>query len=176
MSNTDQIKQLDAGTSFNKSFAGEKIPSLVETIECLSECDLGANIEIKTYPGAEEETAVTALKIIQQHWPEHLAPPLLSSIAHQALVAIREQDKEIFLGLILHSWDKNWQQRADNLNCVSVHVKQRVIKKEYIEEIKNTQRLALSYTVNNPVQAKKLFSWGLDAVFSDSPDKILEII
>src|SRR4026207_377036 len=43
-----EIGSLDAGAWFSGAFAGERVPTLVETIALLGELGLGANIEIKT--------------------------------------------------------------------------------------------------------------------------------
>src|SRR5271154_6533668 len=41
------IRELDAGSWFDPSFAGERVPTLDEVLSLASELDLGANIEIK---------------------------------------------------------------------------------------------------------------------------------
>lgn len=45
---SEQLRQLDAGRWFDPSFAGERIPTLPETLDLLKEKDVVGNIEIKT--------------------------------------------------------------------------------------------------------------------------------
>jgi len=42
-----------------------------------------------------------------------------------------------------------------------------ILTPEKVNEIKEMDRFLLSYTVNDSALAKKLFSWGVDAVFTD---------
>src|SRR5271170_7173679 len=51
------VRELDAGSWFDPSFAGERVPTLDEVLLLASELDLGANIEIKSDRGREYATA-----------------------------------------------------------------------------------------------------------------------
>ena len=106
------IQQLDAGLWFGTQFAGERIPHLTEVFNCLQQLNLGANIEIKPYPGKDRQTAITTIKQVQQHWPSTLPPPLISSFSLECLRAVRKIDNKVLLGLLLHHWQedcKAWQ-------------------------------------------------------------------
>lgn len=168
-----EICALDAGSWFANEFCGEKIPRLVDMINCLGELGLGANIEIKPYPNQDRETAITTLQIVKQHWPESLPPPLLSSFSLESLRTLRQHDHRILLGLLLDKWNENWEKLADELQCATVHLNHRIATPQRIEAIKNSGRFVLCYTVNSVARAKKLTAWGVDSVFSDCVDKLL---
>jgi len=51
-------------------------------------------------------------------------------------------------------------------------VNREILDKEKIIKIKSTERWLMAYTVNDVTEAKRLFSLGVDAVFSDCPDKV----
>src|SRR3990172_4158589 len=134
------IKQLDAGSWFSKDFSNEKIPSFIELIECLCELNLNANIEIKPYPGFERETAIKTVELIHEHWPKDKEPPLVSSFSSESLFTARQIDKELVLGVLLHRWQANWQHYPDELDAVTVHVNQKILRPKYVEAIKASNR------------------------------------
>jgi len=46
------------------------------------------------------------------------------------------------------------------------------LKREFIEDIIDEGYGIMAYTVNNPMRANELISWGVDGVFTDEPDVI----
>lgn len=168
-----ELKQYDVGDWFSSEFLGETIPRLTDVIACLTECQLTANIELKPHPGQEIETVVRVLEILSAHWPTSLPPPLISSFDLESLYVARAADINLQLGLLLEHWRGDWIRLAKDLECVSIHLQQRILSKEIIQAIKKTDRLVLAYTVDDKQRAEELFALGVDAVFSDFPDKII---
>lgn len=79
-----QLKQIDVGSWFSRDFAGERVPTFTETVACLLQHNLTANIEIKAVAGFEVET-VEALVPLLEEWPKALASPIISSFSEDAL-------------------------------------------------------------------------------------------
>lgn len=169
---TPYLRALDAGVWFHSKFSGEKIPTLQQVAEFLLDSRMRANVEIKPLPGQEEMTAVKALNVISQYFVQPHPSILFSSFSVPALRHLRKHSPDCLIGLLLHEWEPNWQSICDELNCVSVHVNQEIMTQEAAQEIKAMNRALLCYTVNDPARALELYSWGVDAVFSDFPDKI----
>lgn len=167
------LQKLDAGAWFNPAFSCERIPSLAQLAEFLVDTGLKANVEIKPLPGQDEITVKTALQVIANYIPLNSEQLLFSSFSLPALRFIRQYAPTCQLGLLMHEWHPEWRRAADALNCVSVHVNQEVLSKERAQEIKASNKLLLSYTVNEVALAEKLFAFGVDAVFSDYPDRIM---
>lgn len=161
------LKKLDAGSWFSPEFANEKIPTFLEVIQLLNELQLCANVEIKPLPGKEKITAEKTLSIIQAHWPRTLPAPLISSFSRIALETVRNLSSDSLLGFLMDEWLPDWQIVCDQLQCVSVHVDQKILTPDLARQIKATQRLLLAYTVNALDRAKALFSAGVDAIFCD---------
>ena len=167
------IKKLDAGSWFDPVFSAEKILSLREMADFLRQHQMAANVEIKALPGHEEMTAIKVLEIIQQCWTKDMTPPLISSFSLPVLHIVRQYSAASHLGLLMHHWLPEWQQLCDKLQCAAVDVNEKIIDPDKVKQIKATQRLVLAYTVNDSQRAQELFSWGVDAVFTDCPDQIL---
>jgi glycerophosphoryl diester phosphodiesterase len=171
------LRTLDAGKWFSSKFSGERIPSLAQVLEFLLAAKISANVEIKPLPGQENETAIQAWLAVNAYFYNTTEPSILfSSFSVKALEALRQQSKTCLLGLLMHTWLPNWQQISEELHCLSIHVNQEILTAEKAKRIKETGRMLLCYTVNDPLRAKELYSWGVDAVFSDVPDKILSCL
>ncbi len=164
------LQSLDAGSWFSRQFKGEHIPHFKEVIEWLTLSRVQANIEIKPYPGTDEQTAITVLTHINRYWPQDKDLPLVSSFSWEALLMCRSLSPEMPLGLLLDKWDKEWLKKAKQLNCLSIHFNRKVLTADRVQEVKDKGYLVCAYTVNRKRQANKLFKWGVDAVFSDYPD------
>lgn len=167
------LQTLDAGSWFSRQYKGEKIPHFKDALKWLSFSGVQANIEIKPYPGAEEQTATAVLSHIHRYWPQGKELPLVSSFEFEALLLCRSIAPEMPLGLLLDEWDQKWLQKAKQLECFSVHFNRKVLTAERVKEVKDHGYAVCAYTVNRKRLANKLFNWGVDAVFSDYPDLLI---
>lgn len=166
----EYLQTLDAGSWFSRNFRGEKIPHFRDALKWLTFANANANIEIKPYPGQSEQTAAAVLSYINRYWPANKPAPLVSSFDLEALTLYRSLAPEMPLGLLLDTWDDDWPQKAEALQCYSIHLNQRLLNADRVQAIKAKGYLVLAYTVNRKRLAAKLFDWGVDAVFSDYPD------
>lgn len=169
------LQSLDAGSWFNPCFAGERIPSLAQTVAWLKTNKMNANVEIKGLPGDEEKLVQRSLQELAPLLEQRQSPCILfSSFSVEALFFLRKYAPDCAIGLLMHEWLPDWQHIVQSLNCVSVHVNEEIMTKERAAEIKSMNKYLLCYTVNDVKRAKLLYSWGVDAVFSDMPDQILK--
>lgn len=164
------LQSLDAGSWFSRQFKGEHIPHFKDALKWLSFSDVQANIEIKPYTGAVEQTTVAVLSHIHRYWPQSKSLPLVSSFEWEALVLCRSIAPEMPLGLLLHEWDDQWLQKAKQLDCYSIHFNRKILTAERVRAVKEQGYVVCAYTVNRKRLAKKLYDWGVDAIFSDYPD------
>lgn len=179
----EELKQLEAGSWYADSFTGTKIPTLEEAIDALIERDLGLNLEIKPCPGREVETTEIALDHLSQIWDDH-SNLLISSFQHVCLETAGHIANDWARGLLLapeggeegneQTVNPNWKDIADYLDVKTVNISNKIASREIIEEIIDLDLHPLVYTVNDPMEARLFQSWGVDAMFSDEPDVILE--
>ncbi|WJV55895.1 hypothetical protein PCO85_11180 [Prodigiosinella aquatilis] len=83
----EQIRSLDARATFGGEFAGIRIPSLQELIECVLELDVGLQLELKPTAGDDIETAEISLNILKTLWPANREQLFISSFSIQAIHA-----------------------------------------------------------------------------------------
>lgn len=164
------LRGLDAGSWFSKRFKGEAIPHFNDVLQWLSASSVHANVEIKPFPGAVEQTTTAVLSAIHRYWPADRQLPLISSFEWDALVLCRSLAPEMPIGWLLHEWDEQWLKKAKELECYSIHFNRKILTQARVKAVKEQGYIVCSYTVNRKRLANKLFQWGVDAVFSDYPD------
>lgn len=168
----EDLRQLEAGSWFADSFSGIKIPTLEDAVSVLLERNLGCNLEIKPCPGREVETAEATLDLLSRlwDWGEGL---LISSFSYASLEAAHDMAPEWARGLLLETeWPPHWSELADYLEVASVNVDGHAVTREQVEKIVDQGYAVLAYTVNEHDLARRLFSWGVDGLFTDAPDLV----
>lgn len=170
-----EISKLDAGAWFAEKFRGERVPRLIDAIECLVECQLGVNFELKPDRGKEAQMAISLVTMLKQHWPSHLPAPLISSFSVKCLRKIRTLDDNMLIGLLTHYWAPRWKRLVSETGCISVHSRYQRLKRKKIQAIKGKNCRVLAYTVNSIEEAKRLFNLGVDAIITDHPQHFLQL-
>lgn len=179
----EDLKQFEAGSWFGESFTGIKIPTLEEALDVLIERNLGFNLEIKPCPGREKETAEVALDYLSQIWDDHQRL-LISSFQHVCLEVARDMAGDWSRGLLLapeknaqgddEGINPDWREIADYLDVKTINLGASIATREIVEQVIDEDLIPLVYTVNEPIDARLFQSWGVESVFSDEPDVIIE--
>lgn len=165
--NWAELRRLDAGGWFDKTFAGERIPSLSEVLAVVPE-EVWVNIELKTapeaYPGLEERVAACVRAAGRRR-------VIYSSFDHSALERLGRMDPQAKLGLLydgylLAPWD---YARQAGLRVSSLHVRHWFVGRALVRAAHRRGLAVFAYTVNDPRRAAHLFRWGVDGLFTDNP-------
>lgn len=167
-----EIKAIDAGSWFNETFAGEKIPTLEEVLRLLKELgfDGQLNIELKTdiiqYEGLVEKCLVLQGT---EDWPFTI---VYSSFNPYTLVELKQANSSQEIGLLFES--KEWANKGDAM----------LVKESYHPDLKlldwtlewNTKQLPLRvWTVNKDKDINRCFELQIEAIFTDYPEKALQL-
>lgn len=167
------LQSLDAGRWFDAIYAGERIPSLVDAMTFLQGVRMNANVELKSSID-DERLVKQVVKEMAPFLEVSGCQVLFSSFSFNILKLMRKYAPQCQLGMLLHDWEPNWLGMCENFQCASINVSERILTRDEAMVIKGSNKALLCYTVNNVFRAKELFSWGVDAVFTDFPDKILD--
>ncbi len=167
------VRRLDAGSWFGKAFAGEKVPTLEDAMGALRRLDLGANVEIKADKGREADTGRALAKALRASWPARLPAPLVSSFNAQALAAAGDGAPEFPRALLVIALTPDWRRQAETLGCVAVHCREKELTPELARQVLDRGYGLRCFTVNARARAETLYSWGVEGVFSDYPDRLL---
>jgi len=164
------LRTLDAGGWHGAGFAGEPLPTLHDAIDRCSELGLWANIELKAARGAETACAEGAIAVVRAAWQG--PPPLLSSFSTAVLAAARELAPELPRALVLARFAPRWRAQAEHLGCVAVHSAADSTTPAHIAAVRQAGFGLACYTVNDPEEARRWFAAGVDALFTDRPDRV----
>src|SRR6266536_2118824 len=167
-----KLAGLDAGAWFGPEFRGERVPTLKLAGKLCVELGLWANVEIKPAQGFERETGAAAAKLALELWRGASPAPLLSSFQRAALEAACAAAPELDRGFLTDRIGPDWRDAAQALGCVSVHCNCKYLTPAQAKEIRGAGYWLLCYTANDPETVRRLFSWGVDAIFTDRLDLI----
>ncbi len=166
------MRSLDAGGWFAPQYAGEPVPSFERAGKLCVELGLWADVEIKPAKGYDAATGKAAALAAMELWRDAPLPPLLSSFRPEALSAAREAAPQLARGALTRSIPPDWQQRLQDLDCVSLHCDYRMLLPQQVRAVRDAGYWMLCYTVNDPAIARVLFDWGVDAIVTDRLDLI----
>lgn len=164
----DDLQRLDAGSWFDRRFAGERIPTLDQALDLCLDLGLGLNLEIKPCPGRERETAEIALDHLRRRWPASAPTPLVSSFAEASLDAARALAPDLPRGFLATRLPRDWPARVRDLGCTTVNLGWQRLTRPEIDAVRGAGFQVLVYTVNDVLRARRLMDWGVAAVITDT--------
>jgi glycerophosphoryl diester phosphodiesterase len=164
-----ELGRLDAGSWWGPAFAGEPVPSLDAALAVLAELELGANVEIKSCPGREVETGRVVARRLARAWPASLPPPLLSSFSPEALEIARAEAPGLERAMLVHDRRAEWRTLAARVGAVAVHTWWGFVTPDLARDVLAAGYGLRAYTVNDVVEARRLFALGAASVISDAP-------
>lgn len=158
----DYIRSLDAGR-------GERVPTLAEVL-ALVRGRVGINIELKG-PG----TARPVVELLRDPaWAavRRDGALLLSSFRHRELAVVRALDPVLPVAPLFFRNTSRWSGIARRLGAYSINVAVPLVSHRLVRRCHERGLGVWVYTVNDADLAVRLRSLGVDAVFTDYPDRM----
>ncbi len=142
---------------------GQKIPLLRELLQKLPE-DTTINIELADY-----STGKKVLELLGELSFDHRRV-LISSFLHPELEIVRSLDTDIPIGLLIghHPCDFHF---CRSLAPISIGFEIDYFDKNAVEMAKKAGLLTMAYTVNDPRDMRDMKEMGIDAIFTDFPER-----
>jgi len=162
------IASLDAGSWFDRAFAGERILLASQAVRLIPR-RVGVNLELKrTSPRARFALLRSLLRMIRR---ERLAgrllissfdPQLLRPLARLrlrlALICAREPDRSL--------------ARAIRLGCAAWHPQQGLVTRRRVARAHAAGLRVHAWTVDERSAARRLIRWGVDGLFTNDPARL----
>jgi glycerophosphoryl diester phosphodiesterase len=169
----EALSRLDCGAWHSRAYAGESLPTFdAIAAYCLAN-HLMLNIELKPTEGGAtiERTAgeVVAARA-QELWANEAVKPLLSSFKPESLAGAKKAAPTLPRGLLLDELWCDWLETAIDLKCVAIICNHKLWDAKTVAAVKAQGMRALSYTVNNDNDAKRLWGLGTDGIITDRVD------
>ena len=166
-----ELSQLDAGSWHSRAYAGEPPATLEALARWIRANGFTLDLEIKPVPGTEQATGRAVALRVRELWAGDPVPPLLTSFRPDALRAAQEAAPELPRGLLLDELWPGWPGVAQALQCVAVVTNHTRTDAAVIAQIRALGCRALCYTVNEPADAERLRSLGIDGLVSDAVER-----
>jgi glycerophosphoryl diester phosphodiesterase len=170
-----ELQELDAGAWFAPRFAGEQIPSLDAVLNEV-EGRILLNVEIKSEAVERGIVAKVASTIQRLGMVDQV---VVSSFSPAALEQMHSEAPEIRTAVLYNTKFHKGQDAVEIVNDLGATVfnikRQRLTKKMLRRCTENNIPVGI-YTVNKPRRMRRLVKRGIDAIFTDHPDRLLEIM
>lgn len=170
-----EVAELDAGSWFSADFVGEKVPTLLEALECIQSLNLGLNLEIK-HDGADVENIVPAvMAMLRDHWQDN-DRLMISSFNLAALEMCYEIDPQRHLAPLYEDIPEDWQEQLAGIEAYSLNCDYARLTEAQARAVKAAGYKLLCYTVNDPQTVEAHWAWGMDAVITDDPTRFASLL
>ncbi len=168
-----QLKKLDVGAWFKKSFQGERILTLEELMEIVGD-SVELNLEIKSWPKGLSGIELKLLFILSHY--DFLGRTIFSSFDYRCLRRVRELAPEARIG-ILHAAGMKEEpfQAASEVRAYSVHVEKGAVSGRFLEDARRLGLKSFVWTVNEVEEMEEVLSLGADGIISDYPEKFWKV-
>ncbi len=164
-----EIRKLDCGSHFDVEFKGEKVPTLDEVLAQVGKITY-VNIELTNYSTPIDELARYTAEVVLQHQLDQRV--FFSSFNPIVLVRIRKLLPDAPIGLLALPGKSGYLARSRLgllLSYKSLNLEKNDVTKSLVEKIHSRGKKTLVYTVNDKETMEKLFSFGIDGIFTDDP-------
>ncbi len=164
-----ELKTFDAGTAFDRSYQGQQIPTLDETLETFGKRTY-FNIELKNLVQPFDDLPQKVVRIIKDHGLESRI--LISSFNPIALLKTNRILPSLPIGLLI-KYPQRTVLGSKPLTTIiphqSVHIPAKALSKDIVRTIHKTDRKVFAYTINVPKTIQEMLAWDVDGIFTDDP-------
>ncbi|HHW74205.1 MAG TPA: glycerophosphodiester phosphodiesterase [Firmicutes bacterium] len=172
-----ELKELDAGSSFSREYAGTPIPTFTEVVEGLDKRAF-IMIEIKSYLGrANEDVARAVAAAVAKH--DLYERAVVSSFNPRILKKVKESDSRIPVGFLHHLPFPGFSGKSCALfpgRLEVLHPLHRIVSARYMERARRLGCRVIPWTVNSAADLQKILPLGVDGVITDYPGAISDAL
>lgn len=178
-----EIKRLDAGSWFGPRFAGERVPTLEEYLERVSDNHQNLLMELKApelYPGVESQTLQVLREegwLNRHHVKHRLIIQSFSARSVQTVHELRPDVKTGFLGTPAVADLPKYAEFTDQINP-----SYRTISAGYVAAVQQLEGAhgrpleVFTWTVNDGPNAVAVARMGVDGIITNTPDVVREAV
>jgi glycerophosphoryl diester phosphodiesterase len=169
----EELRSFDAGGKFSDKFAGEKVPTLEETLTLIAgKCNL--LIEIKD-PDASGDIEKDVVSLIQKH--QAWSWCVVQSFNYQSVLKVHQMDAQIKTALLFVKPNIDKIQNDAEMSFLSgINIYHRFAGKRTIEKIHALHKTVFVWTVNHPKRIQKMVENGVDGIMTDDPQMMKELL
>jgi glycerophosphoryl diester phosphodiesterase len=170
-----QLQALDAGRFFSEKYRGEKIPSLEEVFEVVGKRTF-INVELTNYNTPRDSLVETVCMLVKKFGLQKRV--LFSSFFASNLSKARAYLPEVPRGLLavngfLGAWARSFGFNFGRYQALHPFLKDVTVQQ--VQRVHRLNRRIHVWTVNAEEDMRRLFHWGVDAIFTDDPQLAVQV-
>lgn len=166
----DEVKKLDAGSWFGAKFSGEPLPTLEEVIAAVRG-KIKLNIEIKLH-GHERNVAQLVVDTIRRE--RFQSECIVTSFGHAVADEIKQLAPELQVGYIFGREEYHEGVFSGGVEVLSAN--HSLIDAEFMRKARAAGKQVHVWTVNEAALMRRLLDLGVDAIITNYPDRLAEVL
>jgi glycerophosphoryl diester phosphodiesterase len=170
------LRSLDAGSHFKPEFAGTRIPLLGEVLDLLKD-RLLVNVELKVPDTGSAGMGADVVAVVRAH--DMADQVVISSFNPFALRKAKLAGPEIDCALLvahdLPGWMR-WGLTRRYSRANGIHPEAVMVDVAYVAWARKRGLPLRVWTVDDEVEMRRMLGLGVDAVITDFPDRMVEIL
>ncbi|MBS1997720.1 MAG: glycerophosphodiester phosphodiesterase [Cyanobacteria bacterium SZAS LIN-2] len=168
-----ELSALDAGTWYDKKFAGEKLPLLKEVLDMVNG-KLTINVEIKNCPTIYEGIDDDLIKMLDAYpYPDRI---VISSFDHQVIHSIAKKTKKYKLALLGDSVIYDLAGYADKVGAKAWNPDFDCVREDSMKAAHDHGLEVNTWTVNKIEDWKKARDLHVDCIITDDPEGLKKFL
>ncbi|MGA2719255.1 MAG: glycerophosphodiester phosphodiesterase family protein [Candidatus Acidiferrales bacterium] len=168
----DELREVDAGMWFDRTFMGERIPTLEEVLEFSREHDVVFYLELKYAAVWGMDHALVAALQKAQSAPR----TIVISFDPATLTPLRRLDPSIMTGLLVEDAKPDCIQVAIDLGARQLCPKVSSVTPELVEKAHRSDLQVVTWTANTLADMRAMMAAGVDGIMTDFPDRLRALI
>lgn len=170
-----ELRSLDAGSFFSEKYSRERIPTLEEVFETVGKRTF-INVELTNYTTPRDELVETVCMLVKKF--ELQKQVMFSSFLASNLSKARAYLPGVPRGLLalnglLGAWARSFGFAFGRYQALHPYLKD--VTPEQVQRVHRLQKRVHVWTVNAVEDMRRLFHWGVDAIFTDDPQLAVQV-
>ncbi len=170
----EELMKLDTGIKFGEEFKGLKIPTLEEFLKYVSDKDIIINLEIKNSIIHYQNIEDIVYQLINKYNIREKV--IVSTFDHYSIKKCIDIDNQIKTGVLY--WDCIYEpyNYVKMLGASALHPEFNSVTKEIVDRAHDYNLYVNVYTVNKKEDMKKMINLGVDAIITNYPNILKELL
>ena len=170
-----ELQSLDAGSFFSPQYRGEKIPTLEAVFEAVGKRTF-INVELTNYTTPRDQLVATVCRLVEKFGLQKRV--IFSSFFASNLAKAQAYLPEVPRGLLafdgwLGAWARSFGFNFGKYQALHPYLKD--VTPEQVQRVHRLKRRVHVWTVNAAQDMRRLFHWGVDAIFTDDPQLAVQV-
>jgi glycerophosphoryl diester phosphodiesterase len=170
-----ELRSLDAGSWFSRRYSGEKVPTLHEVFRAVPR-RVGINVEVKTDGDPRRKAGVEDLVLDAIRSEAAERDILVSSFNHTLIRNLHKRAPHLRLGALympVRDLPRSPSALARRLGVAAFICSRSQLRRRFVRNGHRHGVSILVYGVNTPRHLARAWRFGVDAVMTDYPEKVL---